>query len=80
MKILSWNCRGLQQAAAVRALLDVHKSRCPDIVFLSETHLDEFPAECLRRRLKMDHKEVVRSDGKSGGLILYWKKVEIMSL
>lgn len=80
MKILSWNCRGLQQAAAVRALLDVQTSRSPDIIFLLETHLDEWPAECLRRRLKMDHKEVVRSDGKSGGLLLYWKKEALVSL
>lgn len=28
----------------------------------------------------MDHKEVVRSDGKSGGLILYWKKEAAVSL
>lgn len=80
MRILSWNCRGLQQATAIRALLDVHTSRCPDMLFLSETRLDEWPAECLRRRLKMDHKEIVRSDGRSGGLALYWKKEISVSL
>ena len=80
MKILSWNCRGLQQAAAVRVLLNVQKRRSPDVMFLMETHLDDFPAECLRRRLKMDHKEVVRSSGKSGGLIMFWKKEIAISL
>lgn len=70
MKILSWNCRGLQQAASTRALLAVQKRRSPDIIFLLETHLDDYPVECLRRRLKMDHKMVVRSNGRSGGLIL----------
>jgi hypothetical protein len=39
--------------------------------FLIETHLDDWPAECLRRRLKMDHKFVVRSEGQSGGLCLF---------
>lgn len=43
-------------------------------MFLMETHLDDYHAECLRRKLKMDHKYVIRSDGRSGGLILYWKK------
>jgi hypothetical protein len=43
-------------------------------VFLSETHLDDYPAECLRRRLKMDLKIVNPSDGTSGGVILLWKK------
>ena len=64
MKILSWNCRGLQQAAVIRAVLAVQKRRSPDLMFLMETHLDEFPAECLPRGLKMDHKIVVCSDGK----------------
>lgn len=49
-------------------------------MFLMETHLDDFPAECLRRRLKMDHKYVVRSNGQCGGLVLYWKKEIAMLL
>jgi hypothetical protein len=49
--------------------------RCnPDVLFLSETHLDSYPAECLRRRLKMDFKIVNPSDGRSGGVLLLWKK------
>ena len=42
-------------------------------MFLSETHLDSYPAECLRRRLKMDQKLVCTSNGRSGGLLLLWK-------
>lgn len=80
MRILSWNCRGLQQAAPVRALMLVQKRKSPDVMFLLETHLDDYPAKCLHRRLKMDHKEVVRSNGRSGGLVLYWKKEIAISL
>jgi hypothetical protein len=43
-------------------------------MFLSETHLDEYLAECLRRRLNMDVKIVNPSDGRSGGVILLWKR------
>ena len=50
------------------------------MVFLSETHLDECLTEGLRRKLKMDFKEVVRSDGRSGGLLLFWKKEVVLSL
>jgi hypothetical protein len=71
MKLISENCCGLVGEAAVRALLDLQKRWGPDVLFLSETHLDEWPAECLRRRLKMDHKIVVPSEGRSGGLVLY---------
>jgi hypothetical protein len=44
------------------------------LFFLSETHLEVYPAECLRRRVKMDFKIVSPSDGRSGGLIMMWKK------
>jgi exonuclease III len=80
MKILGYNGRGLQGAAAIRALLSLQKRSDPDVLFLSETHLDEWPAECLRRKLKMDFKEVVQSDGRSGGLLLQWKKEIKISL
>jgi hypothetical protein len=74
MKLLSANCRGLVGAPAVRALLNLQKQKGADVLFLSEIHLDDWPAECLRRKLQIDHKFVVRSEGRSGGLILFWKK------
>jgi hypothetical protein len=54
--------------------------RSPDVIFLLETHLDLFPAEMLRRQLKMDFKEVVCSDGRSGGLILFWKRIVTLTV
>lgn len=80
MKLLSYNGRGLNKATAVRALGDVLKQYKPDVLFLMETHLDEWPAECLRRSLNMDYKEVVRSDGRKGGLLLLWKKEVLIYL
>ena len=72
MKLLVWNSQGLGNAPAVHALLDVQRRCSPDVVFLSETHLDSYPAECLRRRMKMDQKLVCTSNGRSGGLVLFW--------
>jgi hypothetical protein len=43
-------------------------------MFLSETHLDDYPADCLRRRLRMDSKIVNPSNGRSGGAMLLWKR------
>jgi hypothetical protein len=54
MRILGENFRGLGNESAVRALLDIQRRCNPDVLFLSETHLDSYPAECLKRRLKMD--------------------------
>jgi hypothetical protein len=74
MRILGKNCRGLGNDPAVRALLDI-KMRCnPDVLFLSETHLDTYPADCLKRRLKIDFKIVNPSDGRSGGVLLLWRR------
>jgi hypothetical protein len=63
---------------AVRELVKVQKRHNPDVIFLMETHLDVWPTECLRRSLGMDYKEVVKSDGRKGGLLLLWKKKVVL--
>jgi ribonuclease HI len=78
MKIVAWNCRGLQSSRAVRALREVRGRLNPDVFFLSETHLDNAKADNLRRKVGFDHMAVHESDGRSGGLLLLWKsKVRI---
>jgi hypothetical protein len=74
MRILGLNCQGLGNAPTVHALLQVKKRSNPEVMFLSETHLDDYPAKCLRRRLNMDYKIVNPSNGRSGGVIMFWKK------
>jgi hypothetical protein len=80
MKLLSYNGRGFLKSTAVTALVNIQKRQGADVIFLMETHLDEWPAECLKKRLNMDHKEVVPSDSRKGGLLLFWKKEVILSL
>ena len=74
MKILAWNCRGLGNARAVRALLDIHRQIKPDVMFLSETHLGKNKAEKLQRRMGFDQLIIDESDGRSRGLLLMWRK------
>jgi exonuclease III len=83
MKLIAWNCRGLSSSRAVRALLDVQGCLKPDVVFLSETHLDNAKADKVRRRAGFDHKAVFESEGTSGGLLLMWKeevKIQVNSV
>jgi hypothetical protein len=58
MRILGINCQGLGTDPTVQALSDVRMQCDSEVIFLSETHLDDFPANCLRRRLNMDYKTV----------------------
>ena len=74
MRILAWNCCGLASARAVRALLEIQKRENLDVIFLSESHLGKVKAEKLRRRVGFDHLLLHESDGRSGGLLLMWKK------
>ena len=74
MKLLCLNCRGLGNDPAVRAVLDIQRKHDPDVMFLSETHLDSYPAECFRRRTRLERKLVCPGDGRKGGLLLLWKR------
>jgi hypothetical protein len=73
MKILGLNCQGLN-APTILLLLDLEKQCDPEVMLLSESHLDHYQTDCLRRRLKMDLKTVNGSDGRSGGVVRFWKK------
>ena len=42
--------------------------------FLSETHLGKVKVDELKRKLQCDHYIIVESDGRSGGLLLFWRK------
>jgi hypothetical protein len=72
MNIIGWNCRGMRKSSAVQALLELQGRLKPDVLFLSEAHLSKVKAERLKVRLKFDNMLVSESDGRSGGLVLYW--------
>jgi hypothetical protein len=67
-------CQGAGNDPTVRSLLDVQRRYVPDVMFLLETHLDTYLADCLRRRLRMDFKIVNSSTNRSGGVMLLWKR------
>jgi len=79
MKLLSWSCWGLGNPCAVRALRQLIKVHCPDIVFLMETKLSEIDknvpfklcSDILPNYLLVN---CSRNKGKRyGGLAMIWK-------
>jgi hypothetical protein len=75
MKILGWNCRGMLSPMAVRELLDLQGRIKADLIFLSECHLNKCKAGELRSVLSFESMIVVESDGRAGGLVLFYNKM-----
>ncbi|XP_074360471.1 uncharacterized protein LOC141700659 [Apium graveolens] len=73
MNAISWNCRGLGNSRAVRALRDVIKSLRPNIVFLMETLSKTERIKHLCSKLGFDNYWAVDCVGRSGGVAMLWK-------
>jgi exonuclease III len=64
----------LGNGLAVNGLLDFQKKEDPDVLFLSETKLEERRLEWLRWKLNMPNMIVKNPVGQSGGLAIFWKR------
>jgi exonuclease III len=73
MKIVAWNCRGLDNRPAVRGLMDLQKSEAADILFLSEMKLDRRMMERFRWMLGLPNMVVKDAVGK-GGMAVLWRR------
>lgn len=73
MKLMAWNCRGLGNAPAVRGLLNCQKSVMADVLFLSETKLDEKRMQKFKFKLGMGNMVAVDCEGKGGGIAVLWR-------
>ena len=73
LDLLSWNCRGICRDDTRRALKDLVSQNRPQIIFLCETKISrEEDFKSLHRALGFAHSKAVLSDGRSGGLGLFW--------
>ena len=68
----SWNCRGLGNPQSVRALHDIVQRWKPKIVFLMETKSKVKRMERIKNRVGFANGLIVPSQGKSGGVALFW--------
>ena len=69
MSCLSWNCRGLGNAATVEELRDiVLKSVAPNVLCVVETQVHIARVDGLKSTLGYDNAFAVSSSGSSGGL------------
>ncbi|TVU49586.1 hypothetical protein EJB05_00900, partial [Eragrostis curvula] len=80
MKTLSWNCCGIGNPATVKELRDLAKDYAPSVLFIMETQIDKYRVENLRYTLGFDNSFAVNSDGRSGGLGLFWQNDVVVSI
>jgi exonuclease III len=66
MKIAVWNCRALGNNPAIRGLLNFQKSKEVDILFLSQTKLDEKRMKAFKQKLHLGNLVAVDAVGKGG--------------
>ena len=74
MKLIAWNCRGLGTSLTIHSLLDLQKGEDLDILFLSETKMNEKRTEGLKWKLGLTSLVVKDCNGKSGGLTIFSRK------
>lgn len=67
MSCISWNCRGLGNAATVKELRDLVKRVAPSMLCVQETQVHKARVEGLKTTLGFDHSFAVSSRGHSVG-------------
>ncbi|XP_042962668.1 uncharacterized protein LOC122296939 [Carya illinoinensis] len=80
MKVLAWNARGLGNPRGIRHLCALTKREAPDVLFLQETWLSVRDAENCKFKLGFSNCLAVCSNGRKGGLDLYWGKEVALSI
>jgi hypothetical protein len=73
MNLLSLNCRGAGLAATVGELRDLCRSYNPEVVFLCETKQKVKYMDRIKWSLGFSNGVTVDCQGKSGGMVLWWK-------
>lgn len=80
MNILSWNCRGLGRDSTVGELRWLVKQYLPSLLCLSETKMRDDTVKGFMWSLGYNACLAVSSQGRSGGLALFWRSDISVSL
>jgi exonuclease III len=80
MSLLSLNYRGLGNPQAVQDLCQKTKEKKPTILFLVETKCKKSRMEVVRVKLGFECMFVVDPIGRSGGLALLWKEIDLLDI
>ena len=74
MRALCWNYWGLRTPRSVGALRNLVRRWDPDVIFLSETKKKIAGMKKIKLKLGFVNGLYVQTQGKGGGLALFWKR------
>jgi exonuclease III len=80
MILLCWNCQGLGRDSAVGELRWLVKQYRPSLLFLSETKMRDDSVRKFMWSLGFSGCFAINSEGRSGGLVLFWTDSSKISL
>jgi hypothetical protein len=81
MSVYLWNCRGLGNDATVRELRDFTRECAPSVLCVVETQIHKSRVEILASTLGYDNAFDVSSQGRSGGIGIFWNneiKIDVL--
>ena len=70
---LAWNYRGLENLRIGRELVDIIRAKDPSVICLVETMTDAARLELVQKNINFDHRWMVPTQGRGGGLVMFWK-------
>ena len=68
MRALAWNYRGAGRSPTIRAIKELIRESCLDLVFVSETKLKSASIDKIKSKLNFFDSYCVDAIGKAGGL------------
>lgn len=74
MNVLVWNCRGLGSPTSVQVLVDLIRTKKPDIAIIIETMVSSNKLQPIKTKLGFEGMFAVDSRGLSGGLVCFWRR------
>ena len=72
-ELLAWNYRELGNLHTGKELVEIIRAKDPAVMFLAKTLTDHARLEFVQSIMDFNHRWVVPSVGRSGGLVMYWK-------
>lgn len=73
MSLLVWNCRGLGNVRIGKEIGELVRAKDPSVIFIAETWTDKARLDWIQHYINFEHKRVVKSSNRGGGLVLFWK-------